>query len=45
MKQFANLFSALSETNKTNDRIAILKSYFENAPEKDKIWAIYLLSG
>lgn len=45
MKQFADLFSALSETNKTNDRIAILKSYFENAPEKDKIWAIYLLSG
>lgn len=45
MKLFAELFSNLSQTNKTNDRIVILKDYFHNASDQDKLWAIYLLSG
>ena len=45
MKLFAALFSALDETNKTNDRIEILKEYFRNADGPDKLWAIYVLTG
>ncbi len=45
MKLFAELLSNLDQTNKTNDRIAILKEYFSKAPDKDKLWTIYLLSG
>ncbi len=44
MKQFAGLFTALDQTNKTNDKIAFLKQYFQEAPDKDKLWTLALFT-
>ncbi|WP_017730820.1 ATP-dependent DNA ligase [Nafulsella turpanensis] len=44
MKQFASLFSRLDTTNKTNDKVQILKEYLEEAPDKDKLWALALFT-
>lgn len=44
MKQFANLIKTLDSTNKTNVKVDALASYFEQAPEKDKVWTIAILS-
>ncbi len=45
MKQFAKLFLALDRTNKTNEKVDLMKAYFSIAPDKDKIWAIALFTG
>ncbi len=45
MKQFANLFLNLDRTNKTNQKIELLKNYFLSAPEEDRIWALALFTG
>ncbi len=45
MKQFANLFLNLDRTNKTNQKIELLKHYFLSAPEDDRIWALALFTG
>ncbi len=45
MKQFAELFLNLDRTNKTNDKVALLKEYFINAGPNDKIWALGLFTG
>lgn len=45
MKLFGQFFEALDQTNKTNDRIEIIKDYFSKANDKDKLWALYLFSG
>jgi DNA ligase 1 len=45
MKRFAELFLALDRTNKTNEKVELLKSYFLSAPEEDKIWALALFTG
>ncbi len=45
MKQFAELFLNLDRTNKTNDKIALMKEYFMNAKPEDKIWALALFTG
>ena len=45
MKLFAELFSNLDQTNKTNDRLDSIVEYFKKAPDKDKLWTIYLMSG
>lgn len=44
MKQFAELFSQLDQTNKTSEKVRILKAYFEVAPDKDKLWALALFT-
>jgi DNA ligase-1 len=44
LKQFAELFTALDQTNKTNDKIAFLKAYFKTAPDKDKLWTLALFT-
>lgn len=44
MKEFAELFTALDQTNKTNSKIALLKQYFEQAPDRDKLWTIALFT-
>src|SRR5690606_7583962 len=38
------LFNQLDQTNKTSDKIRILKSYFTIAPDKDKLWALALFT-
>ncbi|MFN3822988.1 MAG: ATP-dependent DNA ligase [Pseudorhodobacter sp.] len=45
MKRFAALFSALDATTKTTAKTAALARYFREAPERDRIWTIALLSG
>lgn len=45
MKDFAQLFEALDETTKTNEKVEALVSYLEKANDKDKLWAIALLTG
>jgi DNA ligase-1 len=45
MKNFASLFTELDQTNKTNDKVAILTRYFSQVQDADKVWALALLSG
>lgn len=45
MKRFAQLFTALDQTTKTNAKVAALADYFRAAPDTDKLWTIALLSG
>lgn len=44
MKRFTNLFLQLDRTNKTNEKVELLKAYFISAPEEDKIWALALFT-
>jgi DNA ligase 1 len=45
MHLFTNLYTALDETNKTNQKIAAMVAYFNAAPAEDAAWAVYFLSG
>jgi DNA ligase 1 len=45
MKLFTSLYTSLDETNKTNQKIAAMVTYFEAAPPEDAAWAVYFLSG
>jgi len=44
MKLFAELIRTLDSTNKTTLKVQALTQYFEIAPDKDKVWAIAILS-
>lgn len=44
MKAFATLFSDLDQTNKTNEKVRLLKGYFEQATDKDKLWVLALFT-
>lgn len=44
MKQFAELIRAIDGTNKTTLKVAALTTYFNTAPEEDKLWTIAILS-
>ena len=45
VKRFARLFATLDETTRTNAKVAALAAYFTEAPERDRLWTIALLSG
>ncbi|MCD0489022.1 ATP-dependent DNA ligase [Pedobacter sp. MC2016-14] len=45
MKRFTELISQLEMSNKTNDKIAALVSYFSEADEKDKPYVIAMFTG
>lgn len=45
MKKFAELFSALDQTNKTGEKIEIIADYFSGSDDSDKLWTLYLFSG
>lgn len=45
MKAFAELYTALDETNKTNAKIEALRDYFRAAPPDDAAWVLYFLIG
>lgn len=45
MKRFAELIQQLEMSNKTNDKIAALISYFSTADEKDKPYVIAMFTG
>ncbi|MGB5980178.1 MAG: ATP-dependent DNA ligase, partial [Cyclobacteriaceae bacterium] len=44
MKQFARLFTELDQTNKTNEKVAALKSFFSEASDQDKLWTLALFT-
>ena len=45
MKAFAQLFTSLDETNKTNEKVKVLKNYFNCVPDTDKMHMLALFSG
>jgi DNA ligase-1 len=45
MKAFAQLFTALDETNKTNEKVKALKEYFTCVPDTDKMHMLALFTG
>jgi len=45
VKNFADLYAALDETNKTGEKVKALRSYFERASAADAAWATYFLIG
>lgn len=45
MRQFAELFLNLDRTNKTNEKVDLLRNYFLSANVEDKIWALALFTG
>ena len=42
---FARLFSQLDQTTSSNKKIALLANFFGEANDKDKVWAIALMTG
>lgn len=44
MKRFAELIRTLDSTNKTTLKVEALTRYFQEAPDRDKVWAIAILS-
>lgn len=45
MKNFTDLYLALDQTNKTNEKVEAMVKYFHSATAEDAAWAIYFLSG
>lgn len=44
MKHFAQLYKQLDETNSSNQKILLLKNYFQQANSIDALWAIALMT-
>lgn len=44
MRRFSELIRKLDSTNKTSLKVEALTEYFRNAPPKDKVWTIAILS-
>jgi len=45
MRRFAGLVAKLGTSTKTNDKLAALDRYFNEAADSDKVWMIALFSG
>ncbi len=45
MKKFAELYTTLDQTTKTNAKIEALADYFQTANQDDVLWAVALLTG
>ena len=45
MKSFVALFSAVDETNKTNEKVDAMVRYFQTEPPEDAVWGMYFLTG
>lgn len=45
MKAFAQLFLSLDETNKTNEKVKVLKDYLNYVPDSDKMHMLALFTG
>ncbi|WP_208354472.1 ATP-dependent DNA ligase [Pseudaestuariivita rosea] len=44
MKDFAQLFTRIDQTTKTNTKVAAMAEYLSTAPDDDKLWCIALFS-
>ena len=45
MRAFAELYTALDETTRTNEKVAALRKYFTSAAPADAVWAVSFLIG
>jgi DNA ligase-1 len=45
VKRFARLFTAIDETNRTNEKVGAMVEYFREADPADAAWAVYFLGG
>src|SRR5947207_10719835 len=45
VREFAALYTAIDETNRTNEKVAAMVRYFEAAPPEDSAWAVHFLIG
>lgn len=45
MKAFAELFGKLDSTTKTNEKVAVMREYFQHVDPIEGAWAVYFLSG
>ncbi len=45
MKRFTQLYTELDRTNRTNEKVAALESYFREAVPIDAAWALHFLTG
>jgi len=45
MREFANLYAAIDETNKTNEKVSAIVRYFGSASAEDSAWAVHFLIG
>lgn len=45
MREFARLYAAIDETNKTGEKVAAMERFFKVAPPQDAAWAISFLIG
>ena len=45
MKRFAQMFSEIDETTRTNEKVAAMTRYFRGADPADAAWAVHILSG
>jgi len=45
MRDFARLYAAIDETNKTTEKVAAMERYFRSAPSQDAAWAMSFLTG
>jgi DNA ligase-1 len=45
VKRFARLFTAIDETNRTNEKVEAMAAYFREADPADAAWAVYFLGG
>ena len=45
MKSFSELYISLDASNRRNDKLAALRSYFSVVPAADGAWAIFFLTG
>ncbi len=45
MRDFARLYAAIDETNKTTEKVVAMEHYFRTAPPQDAAWAVNFLTG
>lgn len=45
MKRFTQLYTALDETTRTNEKVSALATYFREADPADAAWALFFLCG
>ena len=45
MRRFTSLFKEIDESNRTSDKVAALKTYFDEAPPADAAWVLWFFWG
>jgi DNA ligase-1 len=45
MQRFTELYTAIEQTNRTSEKVALLEAYFRATPPEDAAWALHFLTG